>query len=145
MQTIFGLVPYLIHLGAVCYLICFLFRDQLQLRFFAIAGDALYTAYYFEAAAEPLWSAIVYSSLNICINLFMIGIILQDRRQTPLGDNDLRLYQSFTGMTPGDFRRLSRIGKWHSATDATVLTEEGKSLDRLFYVLEGDIEAKLHF
>jgi Cyclic nucleotide-binding domain len=142
MQSVFELVPYLIHLGAMCYLICFLFRDQLLLRIFAIAGDIFYTAYFFEAASQPLWSAIVYSSLNICINLFMIGMILQDKRQLQLGDNDLRLYQSFAGMTPGDFRRLSRIGQWHSASDATVLTEEGKPLSQLYYILEGNIEVR---
>jgi hypothetical protein len=142
MTLISWLVPYLIHLGAMCYLVCFLFREQLLLRMFAICGDVFYTAYFFVAAGEPLWSALTYSSLNIVINVIMIGMIMQDRRHTPLADNDLKLYQSFTGMSPGDFRRLSRIGQWHNSKDEQTLTEEGKQLDKLFYVLEGDIEVR---
>jgi hypothetical protein len=142
MPSVTWLVPYLIHLGAMCYLVCFLFREQLLLRIFAICGDVFYTAYFFVAAGEPLWSALTYSSLNIVINVIMIGMIMQDRRHTPLADNDLKLYQSFTGMSPGDFRRLSRIGQWHNSKDEQTLTEEGKQLDKLYYVLEGDIEVR---
>jgi Cyclic nucleotide-binding domain len=142
MPSVTWLVPYLIHLGAMCYLVCFLFREQLLLRIFAICGDVFYTAYFFVAAGEPLWSALTYSSLNIVINVIMIGMIMQDRRHMPLADNDLKLYQSFKGMSPGDFRRLSRIGQWHNNKDTQILTEEGKQLDRLYYILEGDIELR---
>lgn len=47
----------MVHLGAVLYLICFLFRDQVILRSFAIAGDFAYTAFYFGATDQPLWQA----------------------------------------------------------------------------------------
>jgi Cyclic nucleotide-binding domain len=136
------IIPYLIHIGAVCYLICFLFRDQLWLRVFAVVGDFVYTAFYFTATDVPLWSAIVYSTLNMLINLAMIGFILQDRRMSPLDDHDLSLYQSFTGMTPGDFRRLRRVGSWHKAEADHTLTSEGVSLERLYYVVEGELEIR---
>jgi CRP-like cAMP-binding protein len=142
MDLLTVLSPYLIHLGALCYLVCFLFRDQLKLRIFAVLGDIIYTGFYFVAADQPLWSAIVYSTLNIIINFVMMSMILNDRRQTTLGDNDLRLYQSFPGMTPGDFRRLTRMGKWHRADASEILTEEGKPPERLYYVLEGSMELR---
>jgi Cyclic nucleotide-binding domain len=147
MQSLQGLglewiVPYLIHVGAMCYLICFVFRDQLWLRIFAVLGDLVYTAFYFTAADLPLWSAIVYSTLNVMINLAMIGGILNDRRMSPLDDNDLSLYQKFQGMTPGDFRRLRKIGKWYKAEDSHVLTTEGAGLNNLYYVVTGDITVK---
>jgi hypothetical protein len=41
-------VPNLIHIGALCYLVCFLFRDQLWLRIFAVLGDLVYTGFYGE-------------------------------------------------------------------------------------------------
>ncbi len=136
------LLQNLIHIGAILYLICFLFRDQLMLRIFAVLGDLAYTAFYFVAADQPLWNAIIYSTLNVLINAIMIAMILHDRRAMALGDNDLKLYQAFTGMTPGDFRRLSKIGRWHRSTEPQVLAEEGKPLNRLFYVLEGEIEVR---
>lgn len=136
------LVPWLIHIGAVCYLVCFLFRDQLWLRIFAVVGDFIYTAFYFTVAEVPLWSAIIYSTLNMIINLVMIGYILNDRRMTSLADNDLRLYQKFQGMTPGDFRRLCKIGTWQKADGDQILTTEGSALHQLFYVVEGEVEVK---
>ena len=136
------LVPWLIHVGAICYLVCFLFRDQLWLRIFAVLGDIVYTAFYFTAADVPLWSAIIYSSLNVAINFVMIGYILNDRRMTTLADNDLRLYQKFQGMTPGDFRRLCKIGTWQKADNDHILTTEGAALQQLYYVVEGEIEVK---
>jgi Cyclic nucleotide-binding domain len=141
-QAFEWLIPMLIHIGALCYLVSFLFRDQLWLRIFAVLGDIVYTAFYFTAADVPLWSAIVYSSLNVVINIVMIGYILNDRRMTTLADNDLRLYQKFQGMTPGDFRRLCKIGTWRKAEDDHVLTTEGSALQQLYYVVEGDVEVK---
>jgi Cyclic nucleotide-binding domain len=141
-QAFEWLVPYLIHVGALCYLVCFLFRDQLWLRVFAVVGDVIYTAFYFTAADVPLWSAIIYSALNVVINFVMIALILNDRRMTALADNDLRLYQQFKGMTPGDFRRLCKIGTWQKADDDHVLTTEGSTLQQLYYVVEGEVEVK---
>jgi Cyclic nucleotide-binding domain len=147
MQAIQGsgfewIVPYLIHVGALCYLVCFLFRDQLWLRIFAVLGDLIYSAFYFTAADIPLWSAITYSGLNVAINLFMMAMILHDRRMLPLDDNDLRLYQSFQGMAPGDFRRLRKIGQWHKTDSDQTLATEGEALHQLYYVVDGEVEVK---
>lgn len=130
----------LIHVGALLYLVCFLFRDQVLLRLFAIFGDLAYFAFYWAIADQPLWSAIAYCVLNMTINFAMILFVLNDRRESTLGDNDMKLYQGFAGMTPGDFRRLSRLGKWQRAEQPTTLTEEGKPVENLFYILDGDVE-----
>lgn len=134
------ILQHFIHIGALLYLVCFLFRDQMLLRTFAILGDLAYIAYYFVASDVPLWSAILYSSVYVLVNAAMILLILKDRRHTNLSDNDLKLYQAFGGMSPGDFRRLTSIGEWHSPQQLQTLTEEGKPMDQLCYVLEGDIE-----
>ena len=80
-----------------------------------------------------------YSLLNMAVNVVMIGRLLHDRRELPLDDQALRLYQQFTGMTPGDFRRLLAKGSWHQPQAATPLCKEGAALDRLYYVLDGEI------
>ncbi len=70
----------LVHVGAVLYLVCFVFRNQIWLRSFAIAGDLFYMAYYYLAAEQPLWEAILWSIPAIVINVFMIYLILNDSR-----------------------------------------------------------------
>jgi hypothetical protein len=130
----------LIHLGAILYLVCFLFRNQIHLRLFAIMGDLVYTAYYFGVASHPLWEAMVWSVLNMGVNAVMIAMIINDNRETKLGDNELRLYRNLASLSPGEFRKLMALGKWHTATENIVLTNEGQSLDQLYYVLEGEVD-----
>jgi CRP-like cAMP-binding protein len=122
------------------YLVCFLFRDQILLRSFAIAGDFAYMAYYFTIADQPLWGAIFWNIPNIGINLAMIGLIMRDSRTSNLNDEELLLYRKLDTMTPGDFRKLMKWGKWHTATSDTVLCREGETLQQLHYVLQGPIE-----
>jgi hypothetical protein len=133
-------LPHLIHLGAILYLICFLFRDQILLRSFAILGDFAYMAFYFTAAGQPLWSAIAWIIPNVGINIVMIFLILRDRQMMPLSDDEMSLFQNLRGLNPGQFRRLIKLGKWQRVEEETQITEEGKDLDRLYYVLSGDVE-----
>lgn len=135
-----AVLPNLVHLGAMLYLICFLFRDQINLRCFAIAGDLAYTGFYFGAADVPLWSAIFWSGLNVVINVIMIGLILRENRMSHFDDNELTLFRNLRGLTPGQFRKLLKLGTWGRAKVREQLAEEGQPLDRLHYVLDGGIE-----
>lgn len=129
----------LIHIGAILYLVCFLFRNQILLRCFAIAGDMAYTAYFYGVNEQPLWNAMFWSSTNIVINSIMIMVLMNEHRHGKLADNDLKLYRSLNSLTPGEFRKLSALGKWKTAAEVTLLTTEGEALDRLYYVLEGEV------
>jgi hypothetical protein len=132
-------LPYLIHAGALVYVCCFLFRDQLYLRFFAIIGDLLYTLFYYGTVKDPFW-AVIYSIMNMMVNIVMMYLIVRDRRETSLDDRDMQLFQSFAGMAPGDFRRLRALGKWTEAQVDTNLTTEGERLNQLYYILSGNVE-----
>lgn len=131
--------PYLIHIGALVYVCCFLFRDQLYLRFFAVIGDIIYTLFYYGTVKDPFW-ACIYSVINMSVNIVMMYLIVNDRRAGTLDDRDMQLYQSFAGMTPGDFRRLKALGKWQTAEADTVLTTEAEKPDHLHYIVSGDID-----
>ncbi len=142
MENLTSLFPYFVHAGAICYLICFLFRNQIYLRCLAIVGDFFYTAFYFNVAGQPLWVAMAYSTLNVAINVFMITLLLRDQRQGKLSDRDLQLFRRFNTLTPGEFRRLMNLGVWKEATDPVDLTTEGQTPVELHYVLEGDARAE---
>ncbi len=129
----------LAHIGAILYLVCFTFRNQLLLRSFAILGEICLMTYYITYGEGPLWTLMFYSAMNMLINFVMIGLILRDQRHSTMSDNDMKLYQGFGAMTPGDFRRLTRIGGWNKASEATVLTKEGEPVKALHYILDGGI------
>jgi Cyclic nucleotide-binding domain len=140
MPTLSETLPQLVHVGSILYLICFLFRDQLLLRSFAIAGDVAFVLYYFNVAEEPLWGAIFWNIPNIGINLVMIALILRDRRTASFSENELKLYGLLPSVEPSEFRKLLRVGKWLTAQADTVLTREGDKPDHLYFVLEGGID-----
>jgi len=129
----------IVHVGALLYCAGFLFRDQLMLRAFVIAGDLVYVAYFVAAPAEPLWGGIFWSAIFIAVNLWMIGRVVTDRTDFKMSAEERRLFGLLETLSPGEFRRLIKAGRWHSAEAATVLTVEDGPLDRLYYVLSGDI------
>ncbi len=140
MITLQDVLQNLVHLGAVLYLVCFLFRDQILLRSFAIAGDCAYVLYYYNVTDQPLWGAIFWNIPNAAINIAMIWLILRDSRTTSFTDDELKLYRSLDEMKPVDFRKFVRIGTWHRATAVTELAREGQTLENLHYVLDGAID-----
>jgi Cyclic nucleotide-binding domain len=136
------ILPNLVHVGAILYLICFLFRDQILLRTFAILGDFAYVAYYFNVADQPLWWAIFWNIPNVGVNLFMIAMILRDRGTGNFTENDLKLYGKLPSIDPRNFRKLLKAGNWVTAHADTVLTREGERPDHIYFVLEGDIDLR---
>ncbi len=129
-----------VHLGAVLYLAGFLFRDQILLRTFVIAGDVVYILYFYFAPAVPLWGGVFWSMVLVLVNAWMIFRLLADRAHVAMSDNERQLVPLLDGLTPGEFRRLMRAGTWQSATAPTVLTRENEPLDHLYYVLAGSID-----
>jgi hypothetical protein len=95
----------LVHASAVFTLLCFLFRDQVRLRSFAIAGDVLLSLYYAVAFPTPLWNAMAWSLLNVAINLVMIALILRDGREGTMSDDELTLFRNLDTLSPGQFRK----------------------------------------
>jgi hypothetical protein len=131
--------PYLVHVAALFTLFCYLFRDQIKLRIFAAIGDALLVAYYYFGLEQPLWNPLVWSVLNVLINVAMILIILRDAREHEMTDEELTLFRNLDLLTPGQFRKLVAKGKWHRAVLPQTLTTEGSELSTLHYVLDGAI------
>jgi hypothetical protein len=129
----------IVHVGAALYLAGFLFRDQLMLRGLIIAGDLVYILYFMLAPEVPLWGGVFWSAVFMIVNTWMIARIIADRTHLRLSDDDQRLFRLLDGLSPGEFRRLMKIGTWHRADGPTVLTNEGQSLGRLYYVLDGAI------
>ncbi len=129
----------LVHVAALFTLFCFLFRDQIKLRVFAAIGDLLLSVYYYLAFAEPLWNPMVWSLMNVAINTVMILLILRDGREGGMSDDELSLFRNLDVLTPGQFRKLAKVGKWHLVDDTTTLTTENENLAQLFYVLSGKV------
>jgi hypothetical protein len=129
----------LMHLAALIGVAALMFRDQLVLRALLIASTVLYISYYLFIPDAPAWSAIFWNLVTLGVNALTMARLVFDRTQFRLSDDELRLFASFRSLTPGEFRLLTSLATWKSATTQTILTREGARLDRLYYVLDGAI------
>jgi hypothetical protein len=139
MLTTDYLVQGLVHVAAIFTLVCYLFRDQIKLRIFAVLGDGLLSAYYYFAFPEPLWNPMVWTIANVVINTVMVIVLLREHRMSLLSDNEMTLFRCLPTLTPGQFRKLLKIASWHETEEPALLTEEGAKPEKLFYVLEGPV------
>ena len=70
----------------------------------------------------------------------MLVALTLDRTHIGLMHEDERLFQMWGSLTPGEFRKLLRVGEWRTAGEVEILTVEDVVPSRLFYVLDGDIQ-----
>lgn len=139
MSELFLTKENIVHVGALFYLAGFLFRDQLMLRGLIIAGDFIYILYFLFAPDVPLWGGVFWSTVFVLVNVWMIARIVADRTHFAMSEDEQRLFRLLDGLSPGEFRRLMRIAAWRDVEGEVALTEEGKPLERLYYVLDGAI------
>lgn len=131
----------IVHAGALLYLAGFLFRNQLILRGLIIAGDFVYILYFYFAPEVPLWGGIFWSVMFTVVNLAMIGLIVADTMHFNLTVNEKKTVWTARepDARPGEFRQLLGAGREELAAVPAVITREGQTLDKLYFVLEGSM------
>ncbi|MEM1376754.1 MAG: cyclic nucleotide-binding domain-containing protein [Pseudomonadota bacterium] len=121
------------------YLVAMLVRHELLMRSLLLAGTFFFILYYWVAASSPLWDAMIASTAIGLANLFVMSQIIMDRTTLGMAGKDVDLYRHFSTFSPGQFRKMMRIGDWQTATDTTTLCVEGEEPEHLFFVHKGSI------
>ena len=125
--------------AGACYVLGLLFKNQVILRLLILIGTAFYIWYYYIAAEEPLWDAIITSMLIGAANV--IGFINLLISQSPrfISSAQMDLYSMLGGMQPGNFRRLMKIGTRRVLDGDEQLTTQNEVPEKLFYILAGEV------
>ena len=129
----------IVHVGALLYLLGFLFRDQLVLRGLIILGDLVYILYFYFAPDIPLWGGIFWSATFTMVNVVMIWLIYLDEVQFSLPANERKLFDLLVDLTPGQFRKLLKAGRQKVATSPIVITRENEPLHQLYFITDGQV------
>ena len=127
----------LVHIGAFLFLLAYLVRDQILLRGLIILGTVFYIGYYFSMET-PLWSALLWNSSFVVINLIMIGVIYSDRASFVMSERERKLYQVFNTLSPGEFKKLLKIADWFDGSSEEQITTEGEVPARLYFIIDGE-------
>jgi CRP-like cAMP-binding protein len=129
----------IVHVGALLYLLGFLFRDQLVLRGLIILGDLVYILYFYFAPDIPLWGGIFWSATFTLVNVVMIWFIYLDEVQFSLPAHERKMFELLVDLTPGQFRTFLKAGRQEVAASPVVITRENAPLDQLYFVTDGKV------
>jgi hypothetical protein len=137
-------VGLLVYVAFVFDVLGFLARDELKLRILLLASGLFLTSYYFFVSDQPLWDAIVTNGMIDLVNFTMICVVIHERSTLAMPATTVAIYDRFSMMTPGQFRKVFRAGRLRTAARDETLAVEGAPLPRLFYVLDGEVEVEKH-
>lgn len=131
-----------VHLALLFYALGFLFRDELILRLLLLIGTFFYIVYYYYAADTPLWDALYASLILLLVNGVMTLFIIKERTTFALNENETQLYSVFNTLTPGQFRKIMKIAKWHEPTEPETVVSEGKKSTKIYFSMPGKVQMK---
>lgn len=132
----------LVYGAGLCYVLGYLFINQVILRVLVLAGTVLYIGYYAIAADEPLWGAI-YNSIAIGVaNLIGLFQLFATRSKLAIPAKHRDLYPRFAHLSPGDFGALIRRGKRFVTQEELSLGEEGSPSDQVSYIVSGKAKVR---
>jgi len=117
----------------------FLVRDELWLRGLVLTGTCFYLLYYFFVVDKPLWAAIFSSGVLGTVNLSMIIVLIFERTTFAMSKETESIYRSFPTLNPGQFRKVLKAGQIKEAQPGAVLITDGKLLDHLILVTQGQV------
>lgn len=84
------------------------------------------------------------SALMVAVNLWVLGQIVLERTTLRMTEDEKHLFDAFETLSPGQFRRVSRLAQWRMASDpeGTSLTREAEPSSVLVYVFEGIVSVE---
>lgn len=127
--------PYtiLIFLGLAFKAAGFLVRDELVLRTLVFIGTMFDIVFYF-LQSPSIWGSVLTNSVLIVINSVLIAIIITERSSLFMSQKDLKVFEHFKTMSPGQFRRVNRWATWTVADTDAMLLREGERSEYLFFI-----------
>lgn len=137
----------LVYAAMACQASGLVLRRQIALRCMVLLGSGLYIGYYFSHTPEPLWDAIIASTVIGSATLIGILRLLSDGLPFLTRKRHLEVYEAFDdiyagAMMPGQFRRLMRHARIATADERCTVTERGRVPSGLYFVVKGRTELR---
>ena len=141
--TIFSLNNWPGHLSYVLIAISYWLTDMLRLRAVAVVGLSLEILYFWLSGGD-LRAGIGWDLVFIAINAYQISRLVQERLSLRLPEADRELLRSvLTGLDDAQIARLLVPGVFNDIAKGTILAEENKPLDRLFFICAGHVRVTI--
>ena len=133
----------MVHVANGLYLCSYLVRDILWLRVLTILAGMSLVPFYCQCSDHILWAPIAWNVLFMTVNAVQIGILLRERRPRRLGGAEQELYQQvFSELTPGEFRRLLKLGQWREIEPGSTIVQRDTVVHDMQVLRQGSLEVR---
>jgi hypothetical protein len=127
--------------GNVCYMILaisYAVSNIYWLRGLAIVALAMEMIYFFFGADRPLWVGIGWNIVFIGTNAIQLALLTRERMRVRFSDQERLLHGGlFRELTPVDFNRLLKAGKWRDVPEGTELARENAPITDVSVIIAG--------
>jgi hypothetical protein len=111
----------------------YLARDALVLRVLVTMG-IICDVFFYALQPIPILPPVISSLILIAINLGIPVIVILERTTLAMSDREKRLFAALDTLTPGQFRKLKRLGQFRTATERMEILKEGEVPTNLYHV-----------
>lgn len=125
----------------ILFLIGVSFRNNLVMRALLVIGGLveLIALTYMARRADPL--SIAIATLFIIANGIHLVYFVNQKLGLNLSQKQIELKEDFFDfMEYGDYKELMNAGKWQMIPEDIYLVEEGKSLKKLIFITDGEVD-----
>lgn len=121
----------------------YVMRDIKWLRIItivAMVGDLF--VYYNIRAGSPLWVQFGMSGLIIVINAVQLYVLWREQQARKFeGDAGWLYAHVFSVLTPGEFRRVLKLGRWSPLQAGEFVLHKGSAVTEVGFVVDGRLDA----
>ena len=141
--TLFSLNNWPGHLAFVLIAISYWLTNIFWLRLVAVVGLSLEILYFWLSGGD-LRAGMGWDLIFICINLYQIYRLVNDRLSLRLPEPDRELLRSvLTGLDDAQIARLLIASELCEIAQGTTLTKENQPLGKLFFICAGRVRVTI--
>ncbi len=127
------------HFAYLLLVISMLMRSITWLRIFVILSAIVALAYGAIWLNDPV--TVFWEAMLIIVNIVQIFLIWNANRRAQFNEDEKRLIaERLPTLSPREARKLLDMGMWLDADPGADLTEQGKPVSHLIYLLSGEVE-----
>lgn len=131
------------HVSFVIVALSLLMKDIILLRALGILSGMVGIGYNYFVTDEPLWVPIIWLTVFMLINFFMIVRFYLSTRQADLSDDDVTIWKTnFLGLATDEYRWIKRIFEYQSYDGDEIVIHKGTENGFLYFITSGNFDVR---
>jgi len=128
------------HLSFLIVALSLAMKDIIFLRILGILSGLVGIFYNYFVTTDPLWIPIVWLSIFIAINIYMISVFYLENQKSNLSAEDIEIWQNnFIGLTVKEYKTIKKISKSRIYNVGDMLINMGEKNKYLYFINSGNL------